>query len=259
MNSPRVVLITGTSSGIGYATSLAFLKRGDHVIGTARDLASLDGLVAEANALPTPHGEFVPLAADVRDPVAMQAAVEQAVARFGRLDVLVANAGVGHRGGVTEAKWEDVELLMQTNIYGVLHSIRAAVPAMKISGGGQIVLLLSVTYNMTVPYAAYYAASKAFVTSIGRALRLELEADKIGVIEMIVGRTDTSFNQNRLGGARTGDGIPRMKPEQVAEGIVKAINGRRRWVALRFFDRLTIFANIFFPEYIGRVALRQYK
>ena len=252
----QTVLITGASSGIGYATALAFLQRGYHVAGTARQVASLRPLVEAAAPLPA---EFLPLAADVRDRHAMQAVVRQTVDRFGSLGVLVANAGVGQRGGVVESEWDHVETVLRTNIDGVLHSIRAAVPAMQQGGGGHIVLLSSVVYNMTVPYAAYYAASKAFVSSIGRSLRLELEADHIRVTDMIVGRTDTNFNTNRLGGGRSGSGVPRMSPEVVAAGIVRGVERNQRQVFLRFFDRFTVWANLLIPDRIGRIALKQYK
>ncbi|MEO0564515.1 MAG: SDR family NAD(P)-dependent oxidoreductase, partial [Chloroflexota bacterium] len=137
----------------------------------------------------------------------------------------------------------------------------AAIPAIKAGGkGGHIVLISSVTYNMTTPYAAYYAASKAFVSSIGNALRLELEADNIGVTTMVVGRTNTKFNESRLGGERqTGGGVPTMKPEEVAEGILRGVDGNKPQVYLRPFDRLLVWANILVPNFVGRRALKQYK
>ena len=125
--------------------------------------------------------------------------------------------------------------------------------------GGHVVFLSSVTYNMVVPYAAYYAASTAFVSSIGRSLRLELEADNIGVTTMVVGRTATNFNRDRLGGSRSGDSVPSMTPDKVAEGIVRGVENNQRQVFMRFFDRLTILGNILVPERIGRIALKDYK
>jgi len=251
-------LITGASSGIGYATALAFARRGYNVTGTARDAARLDGLTAEFDAMGR-KASLLPVAADVRDARAVEAAVEATVETFGGLGVLVANAGVGARGGIVESPWEDVETLLRTNIDGVLHSIRAAVPAMQESGGGHIVLISSVVYNMPTPYAAYYAASKAFIHSIGRSLRLELEPDGINVTDMVVGRTDTNFNRNRLGGVRPGGSIPRMSPDEVAAGVLRAVEHNKRQVFLRFLDRLTVLGNLLLPDVIGRIAMRQYK
>lgn len=257
----RVVLITGASSGIGYATALAFARRGDHVVVTARRVERLAELEMVINGLPT-HGEVLRVAADVTDPHALQDAVDQAMARWGRLDVIVANAGVGQRGSLVDSKWEDLETLLRTNIDGVLHTIRAGVPALRQTGGGQIVIISSVVASMVTPFAATYSASKAFVSSIARSLRLELEADRIGVTDAWVGRTATEFNEKRLGhSGRAGKAplLPVMTPEYVAERIARAVERRQKRVILRPFDWLVVFGNWLVPGIIGRRALRQYK
>jgi short-subunit dehydrogenase len=256
----RTVLITGASSGIGRAAALACAQRGWPVAGLARRADRLAALEAEINALPEPHGAFLGIVGDVTQADSVQAAVQQTLARFGRLDVLVANAGIGHRGAIVEADWHDLETLLRINIDGVLHSIRAAVPAMRQTGGGHIITISSVTYNLVSPYAATYAASKAFVTSLAHSLRLELEDDQIRVTDFLVGRTHTEFNEKRLGaGKRTGESLPTMTADRVAEAIVRAIEHPRRSVTLRLFDRLTIWGNILIPDIIGRIARRQYR
>ena len=184
----------------------------------------------------------------------MQAAVIQTLARFGRLDELVANAGIGLRGSLVEAAWRDLEALLRTNIEGVLHSIRAAVPALRASGGGQIVLVSSVASQTAAPYTAAYGANKAFVSSLARSLNLELEPDNITVTDLIVGVTDPEFQHNRLGATEidaSATKLPSMTPEQVAEGIVKATERRAKTVVLRPFDRLILLANLIAPGLIG--------
>jgi uncharacterized protein len=260
MNTAKVVLITGASSGIGYETALAFAREGTHVVATARRADRLADLEKAVNALPDGHGEILTVTADVTDAAAMQNAVQQAVQRFARLDILVANAGIGHRGAVVEADWNDLETLLRTNIDGVLHSIRAAVPAMRQSGGGHIVTVSSVVYNLVAPYTATYSASKAFVTSLAHSLRIELESDNIWVTDVLVGRTHTEFNEKRLGaGKRNTGSLPTMTPDKVAAAIVKATKSRKKTVILRFFDRLIIWGNILVPGFIGRMAKRQYQ
>jgi NADP-dependent 3-hydroxy acid dehydrogenase YdfG len=180
----RVAFITGASSGIGYATALAFAQEGTHVVGTARRLDKLTQLQQEVDQLPSDHGELLTIQADVTDAMSMQAAVAQTMQHFGRLDILVANAGVGHRGAIAEATWADLETLLRTNIDGVLHSVRAVLPAMRQSGGGHILTISSVTNQMVSPYMASYAASKAFVSSLAHSLRLELEDEGIRVTDM---------------------------------------------------------------------------
>lgn len=256
----RVALITGASSGIGYETALAFAREGTHVIALARRSERLAELERAIAALPAGHGAIFVASADVTDAEALRQAVEQGVARFGRLDILVANAGIGHRGGIADAEWAHLERLLRTNIDGVLHSVRAAVPAMRAGGGGHIVTVSSVVANLVSPYAAAYAASKAFVTSIAHSLRLELEDDNIRVTDVLVGRTHTEFNEKRLGeGKRTGQGVPAMTADVVAAAIVRATHRQQRTVVLRFFDRLIVWGSILVPDVLGRLARRQYR
>lgn len=260
MNTTRVALITGASSGIGYETALAFTREGTHVVATARRVDRLAELEKAVNALPAGHGEILVIATDVTDEQAMRNAVQQAVQRFGRLDILVANAGIGHRGTIADADWNDLQTLLRTNIDGMLHSVRAAVPAMRQNGGGHIITVSSVAYNLIAPYVATYSASKAFVTSIAHSLRIELEDDHIAVTDVLVGRTHTEFNEKRLGeGKRTGQGIPTMTADKVADAIVKATHGHPKTVYVRFFDRLIVLASILLPGIIGRIAKRQYQ
>lgn len=263
----HVVLVTGASSGIGYATCLYFAQRGWVVAGTARSADKLEALQQAIRTEASAASAFLPITADVRDGAAMEAAVEQVVETFGRLDVLVANAGIGHRGAVVDARWEDLDTLLRTNIDGVLHSLRATVPAMRKQSSGQIVIVSSVVWNMTSPYAAMYAASKAFVSSLARALRFELKPDNITVTDLRIGRVQTNFSANRLGAAgrsnasrsKSGGFLPEMTPERVAAAIFDAVEHRRRIVTLRWLDRLLILANRLVPNLIAGQASRQYK
>lgn len=264
MQSGQVAFITGASSGIGFELALAFARRGIHAAGTARRADRLDALGAQIAALPQPHGDFLPLSADVRDAVAMQAAAAAAMARFGRLDYIVANAGLGQRGAVVEADWEHLETVLRTNIDGVYHTLRAAVPYMRQGHGGHILIISSVVYNMVGPYAATYAASKAFVSSLAHSLRLELAPDHIAVTDVLVGRTETEFNERRLGAPRTSKGsgitrVPVQSAADVAERIVRLTARRPRTAALRWYDRLLVLGNAIIPDVIGRLSLRQYQ
>lgn len=264
MSDKKVVLITGASSGIGYATALAFAKAGVNVVGTARRAERLASLNEQITQLPVPHGGFLAVTADVQSGNAMHEATQQAYAHFGRLDYVVANAGLGQRGSIVDSEWDDLQRLLRTNIDGVLHTIRASVPVIKRSGnGGHIILVSSIVYNMTSPYAATYAGSKAFVSSIAKSLRLELEADNIKVTDMLIGRTESEFNRSRLGKSGYGEGggsfPPHMPVEQVAEAIVNATQRNKKAIALRWIDRLILLGNLLVPNLIGRRALKQYK
>jgi short-subunit dehydrogenase len=258
----RVILITGASSGIGYATSLHFAQRGWYVAGTARSADKLDALQQQINSAANTQSAFLPLVVDVRDAAAMQAAVAQVMSTFGRLDVVIANAGVGHRGAIADAAWEDLETLLRTNIDGVLHTIRAAVPALRKNGNGQIVIVSSVVWNMTSPYAGLYAASKAFVSSLARSLYFELKPYNIAVTDLRLGRVQTSFSDNRLGTSGRSKNAtfpPEMTADYVAAEIFEAVERRPRIVTPRWIDRLLILANRLIPNVIASRAGSQYK
>ncbi len=258
----QVVLITGASSGIGRAAALAFARGGAHIAVTARHADRLDELAREIAALPDSHGECLALAADVSDRAAMDAAVVRTVERFGRLDVLVANAGVGQRGALVESEWSDLETMLRTNIDGVLHSIRSAVPAMRRRGGGHIVIISSVAGATLTPYTAAYGASKAFVSSLARSLALELEPDGISVTNLVIGPVDTEFSSSRLGAAGYASGVthlPSMSAQQGAAVVVRATGQRSSTAYVRLFDRLIVLASLFAPGWIGRQAIKRYR
>ncbi|MCY3832380.1 MAG: SDR family NAD(P)-dependent oxidoreductase [Chloroflexi bacterium] len=256
----KVVFITGASSGIGRAAAITFARAGYDVCGFARRADRLAELAEEIDALPHAHGEFIAEVGDVRERAQVAAAVTQTLERFGRLDVLVANAGLGHHGTVAEGEWHHLEAVLRTNIDGVLHSIRASVPAMRASGGGQILIVSSIVAGIHTPYTAVYAASKAFASSLAGSLRLELEDDDIGVTDVLVGRTATEFNQNRLGTKDSASGrLPTVKAEEVGAALVKAAERRPRRVINRLFDRLVLAGGVIAPAIMARLALRQYK
>lgn len=255
----QVVCITGASSGIGRAAALAFARAGYHVCGFARRVDRLADLEAAIDALPSPHGDFLAVAGDIRESAQVEAAVARTLERFGRLDVLIANAGIGHHGALVDGEWEHVEAVLRTNIDGVIHCVRAAVPAMRQNGGGHILIVSSVVAGIHTPYTATYAASKAFVSSLAGSLRLELEGDNIAVTDALIGRTKTEFNQHRLGSsAAVGGRLPITSADEVAAALVVAVERKRRRVIVRLFDRLILACGVIAPAIMARLAKRQY-
>ena len=256
----RVVLITGASSGIGWAAALAFARAGYDVCAFARRADRLEALRAEVENLPAPHGGLLPVIGDVRNPQDLAGAIQQVTERFGRLDILVANAGVGQQGAVADADWDDLQTVLQTNIDGVMHSVRAAVPAMRAGSGGHILIISSVVAGLHTPYTGTYAASKAFVSSLAGSLRLELADDNIAVTDVLVGRTVTEFNQNRLGSRQANrGGLPTKTADDVAAALVKAAERKPRHLILSLFDRLILAGGVFAPGIMARLAWRQYQ
>ena len=255
---PRTVLITGATSGIGRAAALLFAALGHDVSATGRRADRLDALKAQAEADKLP-GTLLTIEADVTDPDAMRRAVALTVAEFNRLDVLVANAGLGQRGALVEAPWDDLETVLRTNIDGVIHSVRAAVPAMRASGGGHIVVISSILGPVPAPYAAVYSASKAAVDALARSLRGELKADGIAVSVLWIGQSHTEFAAKRLGQpGRVATRWPTMTPEQVAGGIARALERKPRTMTLRPIDGAFVWAGRRFPALMDRLLARIY-
>jgi short-subunit dehydrogenase len=179
--------------------------------------------------------------------------------------VLVANAGLGQRGSIVDSAWDDLDVVLRTNIDGVLHSVRAAVPAMRrtvqqTGRGGNIIMISSVLSLATGPYCVIYSASKTTVNAIARGLRAELVPDNIWVTTMLVGQTHSEFAKNRRGqSGKVAGGLPNMPTDYVARCIVRESNRRRRAVTLRLVDRAINFAGLYAPWIMDRVLARVYK
>jgi NADP-dependent 3-hydroxy acid dehydrogenase YdfG len=166
----KVVAITGASSGIGEATARLLAERGAHVVIGARRTERLEKLVADINAR---GGSARFRAVDVTSREDTQAFVDFAKAEFGRLDVLVNNAGVMPLSNMAEVKVDEWDRMIDVNIRGVLHGIAAVLPDMKARGSGQIVNVASIGAHVVVPTGAVYRATKYAVWAISEGLRQE--------------------------------------------------------------------------------------
>ncbi|MEP7290117.1 MAG: SDR family NAD(P)-dependent oxidoreductase [Chloroflexota bacterium] len=258
--SLQVVLITGASAGIGYETALAFARHGYKVAATARRQERLEGLVKAAEGETGLTGEIVPFVADVTKAQDMQNVVDSIMVRWGRLDVLIPNAGIGQRGALVDSPWDDLDVVLRTNIDGVLHTVRAAVPAMRQSGGGHIVTLSSVLSIAISPYATIYAVSKAALNAIVRGLRVELEPDSIWVTNILLGQTHSEFAKSRRGQeGRVAGKLPTMTAQFVAQRIFEEAHRNHRTVTLRLIDRLINFGGLYLPRLTDRLLGRVYK
>jgi len=164
----KVWFITGTSRGFGREWAQAALDRGDRVAATARDRSSLDGLLAS-------YGEQVlPLELDVTDRDADFAAVAQAHAHFGRLDVVVNNAGYGQFGMVEELSEGEVRDQVETNLFGALWVTQAALPFLREQGSGHIVQVSSIGGVSAFPSVGAYHASKWALEGLSQSLAQEV-------------------------------------------------------------------------------------
>jgi NAD(P)-dependent dehydrogenase (short-subunit alcohol dehydrogenase family) len=167
--------ITGTSRGFGREWAIAALDRGDKVAATARDISSLDDLVARYGA------GILPIQLDVTDRDAGFAAVRQAHEHFGRLDVIVNNAGYGQFGMVEEISEQEIRAELETNVLGALWVTQAALPYLREQGGGHILQVSSIGGISAFVNTGAYHASKWALEGLSQSLALEVAAFGIKV------------------------------------------------------------------------------
>lgn len=179
--------ITGTSRGFGREWAIAALDRGDKVAATARDTSSLDDLVAK-------YGDAItPIQLDVTDREADFAAVRQAHEHFGRLDVVINNAGYGHFGMVEELSEQDIRAQLETNLLGALWVTQAALPVMRSAGRGHIIQVSSIGGISAFPIVGAYHASKWGLEGLSQALAQEVAPFGIHVTVIEPGGYDTDW------------------------------------------------------------------
>ncbi|HEX4226418.1 MAG TPA: SDR family oxidoreductase [Pseudonocardiaceae bacterium] len=166
----KIVAITGASSGIGAATALELASRGSAVVLGARRTDRLDSLVARIR---TEGGRAEMLEVDVTRRADLARLVTLAVERFGRLDVLVGNAGVARIAPMTDLDVDDWDTMIDVNLRGVLHGIAAALPVFRGQGRGHLVTTVSTSGLKIVPTQAVYAGTKNAVRTLLEALRQE--------------------------------------------------------------------------------------
>jgi len=218
----RVVVITGASAGIGRATAKELIEAGARVVLGARRRERLEAIEA---AYP---GRAVAVEMDVRVPADSQRLVAIAIERFGRIDALVANAGIGLYGGILDHSDEDLTRMLDTNVAGTLWPIRAAVPAMVEAGSGDIVIVASVAGFRGGADEAVYAATKFAQVGLAGALDRELREKGIRVTTIGPAGTSTEF---AMGTGRY-EGMPALetylKPEDIAFAIRTVLEQPRR-------------------------------
>ena len=212
----RIALVTGGTRGIGHAIVKALLEAGDTVAFTG---TTSDGVVKAEHALAA-SGNVLGIVCDVRDASSVQRAIETVVARFGGLDVLVNSAGVGVGVPVAEMPHDEWDRIIGTNLTGVFHCCRAAIPQLRARGGGWIVNISSLSSTGPFPGGAAYVASKAGVNAFSDALMQELRNDNIRVTLVLPGSVATGFNNREPGSGSEW----KLLPEDVAHAIVDLLD-----------------------------------
>ena len=221
----KVVAITGASSGIGAATAFLLAGQGARVVlGARREerLAALVDRIGEAG------GDAAYIATDVKKRADLASLVTLAVERFGRLDVLVSNAGIGPISLLDDLRIDDWEEMIDVNVKGVLYGIAAALPVFRRQGSGQFVNVVSTAGLKIVPRQAVYAATKNAVRTLSEGLRQEA-GDKLRVTVVSPGFVRTDFASSMTDEATRASVVQRMEqiaipPDAIARAIAFAIS-----------------------------------
>lgn len=220
-----VAAITGASSGIGEATALALARKGYAVALGARRTDRLEDL---ATRIREAGGTAEPIATDVGDAESARAFVETARERLGRLDVLVANAGVMLIGPIPGADLDDWRRMIDVNVYGVLYTTHAALPIWQEQGSGHVVIVSSVAGRVAGAYAGVYNLTKFGVGAFAEALRQETAGTGLRVTLVEPGAVETellSHNNDavRQQAAKRLDGIKQLTADDIAATISFAV------------------------------------
>ena len=214
----QVVAITGASAGIGAASARALVAKGAKVVLGARRIERLEQMVEHLG------GAAVAVEMDVRKPEDAQRLVKAAIDTFGKLDALVANAGIGAYGGIMDLSDEKLAEMMDINVAGTVWPIRAAVPHFLEQGEGDVVIVSSVAGLRGAGDEAVYAATKFAQVGLAGGLDRELRAKNIRVSTICPGGTATEF---AMGWGRTPDmeGLDAMmRPENLADAVVTVLS-----------------------------------
>jgi NADP-dependent 3-hydroxy acid dehydrogenase YdfG len=222
MSSNRVVAITGASAGIGRATALRLARSGAAIVACARRIDKLQAVVDEIIA---GGGEAIAVAADVTREADMTRFVASALERFGRLDVMICNAGFGIYGTVDSVTADQMRELIDVNYLGTFYAIRAALPLFRRQTSGHVIVLSSIVGKRGVPYMGAYAATKFAQVGLAECLRAELDGSNIHVSVVFPISTETEFFDvmTKASGHSTRAMGPRQDPTAVADAIARAI------------------------------------
>lgn len=244
----KVAVVTGASSGIGEAAVLELASRGASVVAAARSVDKLEELARRTASYGVRVSET-----DVADRSSVEAMVGHVVGEFGRIDVLVNNAGVGLSGRVAELRAEDLRYVFEVNTIGPLNCAQAVLPHMGV--GGRIINVSSVVGIRAIPKVGGYCSTKFALNALSDSLRVEVAGRGVSVTSVYPGTTRTSFRDNsrRTKDEKRGWRPKGVGPERVAKKIADAAEKGPRDVYVTLSDRLFIAGVTLMPGLTDRV------
>jgi NAD(P)-dependent dehydrogenase (short-subunit alcohol dehydrogenase family) len=243
--SDHIALVTGASSGIGAATAWELLRRGAHVVLAARRADELNYLVKQMSQAGY-HAIAIPT--DVRDPVQVRRTVDQMLERFGRIDVVVNNAGVGWETSFAETSVEDMNRVVDSNLRGAMLMTQAVLPTMLQQRRGTLIFIASVAGHIAVD--PLYSASKFGLRGFALALRRELKSSGVSSSLVSPGFIRTAMNEHMRHFP-----LPMPSPEVIAPTIANLVSHPHREVIIPHFYYGLIGVEHLFP-WLADIAIR---
>src|SRR5438270_9316836 len=236
----KVAVITGASMGIGEAIAKLFLQQCAKVVLCARDLER-----SKAAEQRIGGGDYtLSLLGDVSRREQVDAVVKTTLAKFGRIDIWVNNAGFGLNDAVADMDMAELRRMFDTNLFGAIECMQAVVPIMRKQGSGDIVNISSVSGHISTPYMSGYAATKHAMNAIGKAARMEMLRYNINVLTVCPGYISTDFVKNMVKGKhseRVGSSARySVTPDVVADATLQGLLKRKREVIVPKFYQMVI-------------------
>lgn len=243
----QVAIVTGASSGIGKATALALAREGAHLALAARNT---EALCLVANEIEKLGRQSLVVPTDVTHQAQVKKLVDATLGRWGRVDILVANAGVYVRRPVIALTVEDVERAMAVNFYGALYCVLAVLPHMLSQRDGHVILVNTIDGKKAIPPDAPYAASKFALAGFGEVLRQELHDSGVRVTSIFPGRVDTPMIDH----LRVPTISSKLSADTVAHEIVRSIYRYRPEVVIPRSAWGLILLNTVFPSLTDKIV-----
>jgi len=255
----QVIVITGASSGIGLATAESAAKAGAKVVLAARSIAALNEIAARINAT---GGQAIAVECDVAVRTQVDALAAAAIARFGRIDTWINDAGVAIYGRLDAVSEADSRQLFETNFWGLVNGSLAALPHLKAAGGGALINIGSEVSDAYVPLLGMYTASKHAVKGFTDSLRVEIvEVDKAPVSITLIQPTavDTPFPQHARNYQDKEPKLPTpmIDAQQVADAILKAAAKPTREERVGANAVINTIASKIAPHFADKMAAKQ--
>lgn len=250
----KIVIITGASSGIGLATAKAFAAQGSKIVIAARSLERLNVLRDELS----PITEVLCVKTDVTIEEECENLIEQTIAKFGKIDILINNAGISMRAMFKDLNLSVIKNLMDVNFWGTVYCTKFALPWI-LERQGSVVGVVSIAAFKGLPARTGYSASKFAVYGFLDTLRIEHLKDNLHVMIFAPGFTTSSIRERALVADGTKQGkTPReegkmMSAEECASHLLNGIKRRKAQVVLTFIGKLLVHLNKFFPRLVDRL------